>query len=136
MPNGATKEKETVVSKAREMLEKRLAELQPMVTEAKEISETLDAMNGNPTPTAAPRARRTRSGNGGSGSSAGTGERYEQFLQVIRDNADGIKVADAAKEMGLKNPNYLYRLRDKAVDEGLIKQETDGRLIPVEQPSS
>lgn len=114
-------QEKTVVRIAREMLEARIEELKPAIQEFQEIEAMLNGMGATPRP--APRRRQTSSSSEGSRQS----ERYDEFLGIIGRNPEGIKVAQIAEEMGLKTPNYLYRLRDRAVREDKIQVE-DGVL--------
>jgi hypothetical protein len=57
----------------------------------------------------------------------GQPSRSDQFLEILRANP-GIKISDAAKQMGL-GPNYLYRVRNDLLKAGKIKKEGQGFAI-------
>jgi hypothetical protein len=103
------------VDKARALLEERRAELQQ---ELKQIESAISGLGGRRRgPGRPPRSdgsRRRRRG----------GTRADQAVKIIGDNP-GIGVADLAKKMKLKAPNYLYRVLPDLEKEGRIKK--DGR---------
>lgn len=107
----------TLVQEMRETLQKRLAEINetiaPMENERTEIQNVLQAFKGaRParTTSGAPRGRR--------------GKRMQEFLTFVAENP-GCKVMDAARDIGIQ-PNYLYRIADKATDAGKVVKADDG----------
>jgi hypothetical protein len=128
-----------VVAKVRSELEERLRELEQYVREHAQIKEALDKLAGavsrrgrarpavavarattdaparqGRAPTAARRGRPRK----------GRPSRGDQFLEIVRANP-GIKVTDAAKQMGIA-PNYLYRVRNDLLKAGMIKKQGQG----------
>ncbi len=63
----------------------------------------------------APRAPRARRGGG---------TRANQALELVRSRP-GITIPDIAKEMGIE-PNYLYRVMPKLVEDGQVRREGQG----------
>lgn len=106
-----------LVAEMRETLQKRLAEINekmaPMESERTEIQDVLQAFKGSRparSTSGAPRGRR--------------GKRMEEFLTFVAENP-GCKVMDAARAIGIQ-PNYLYRIADKATDAGKVVKADDG----------
>lgn len=67
------------------------------------------------------------------GNRAGRGDRPEQFLTVLAEAGDaGIKIADAARAMGMSGPNYLYRIAPELVEEGKIRKVEDRYFLNTE----
>jgi hypothetical protein len=129
-----------VITNVRTQLEKRLRELEPHVHEHAQIKEALGKLantvspGGRTRPGAAvaaatadvpTRQRRTTAPRGRP--RKGQPSRSDQFLDVVRANP-GIKISDAAKQMGL-GPNYLYRVRNDLLKAGKIKKEGQGFAI-------
>jgi hypothetical protein len=57
---------------------------------------------------------------------ADRGARPDQFLAVVAEAGDkGIKIADAARAMGMSGPNYLYRIAPELVAEGKVRKDGD-----------
>lgn len=118
--------KEGLVSEFRQKLDARIEELQPHVREYQELTDTRDRLDGKaeaPVEAQAPQAP-----NGGQRRGR-RGTRQEELLKVIQGNP-GISVAEAAKQMGLNQANYAYRLVAKLEDEKAITKK-DGGLHPV-----
>jgi sugar-specific transcriptional regulator TrmB len=126
--------KTNVLDEARELIQKRLADLDE---ERKRLERALAELGGSsskparrgpgrprsnssasssastPASTAAPRRRRRRKG----------GTRADQAVDLITKNP-GISASDVAKTMKIK-PNYLYRVLGDLEKEGRVKK--DGR---------
>ncbi len=106
------------VDKARALLEQRREELRQ---ELRQIEGAIDGLGGGrrgpgrPRGSGASRRRRGRR----------SGGRSEQAVKIITDNP-GIGVADLAKKMRLKAPNYLYRVLPGLEKEGRIKKRGGG----------
>lgn len=119
-----------VLGEARELIEKRLADLDD---ERKRLERALAELGGKAAParrgpgrprgsasaksastgSAAPKRRRRRKG----------GTRADQAVDLITKNP-GISASDVAKTMKIK-PNYLYRVLGDLEKEGRVKK--DGR---------
>ncbi len=106
------------VDKARALLEQRREELRQ---ELRQIEGAIAGLGGGrrgpgrPRGSGASRRRRGRR----------SGGRAEQAVKIITDNP-GIGVADLAKKMRLKAPNYLYRVLPGLEKEGRIKKRGGG----------
>jgi hypothetical protein len=106
------------VDKARELLEQRRQEL---TKELKQIEGAIRGLGGRrrgpgrPRGTTTTRRRRGRRG----------GTRADQAVRIIKQNP-GIGVADLAKKMRLKAPNYLYRVLPDLEKDGRVKKRGRG----------
>ncbi|MHB1569225.1 MAG: winged helix-turn-helix domain-containing protein, partial [Solirubrobacteraceae bacterium] len=67
-----------------------------------------------PAAAAAPRTRRR----------SGGGTRANQALELVRSRP-GITIPEIAKQLGIE-PNYLYRVMPKLVDDGQVTREGQG----------
>lgn len=126
---------------AREMMEKRLRELEPSVREFEALKADVDALHGRangvtPAPASRPAEKISGESTGDGETQArrgrprGGGQRMEQFLAAVSEKP-GIKIPEIAKAMEI-SPNYLYRLRTQAEEEGKIRrEESTGALHPV-----
>lgn len=76
--------------------------------------------------TTTPAARRTGTSTGG-GTRAQSGKREQEFLDFVRENP-GTTIPDVVKATGLSQ-NYLYRVRDNAVDKGLVRKDGNKYFI-------
>jgi hypothetical protein len=106
------------VDKARELLEQRRQEL---TQELRQIESAIRGLGGRRRGPGRPRggtATRRRRGRRG-------GTRADQAVRIIKQNP-GIGVADLAKRMRLKAPNYLYRVLPDLQKEGRIKKRGRG----------
>ena len=133
--SATAEKKESPVQKALEDWKSRYEDLQPVVEEAEELRQALDAhgvkVGGTTTTTKASttgngrrRGGRRRNGNGG---------RAGQFLALVKEKP-GITVAEAAKELGIES-NYLYRVAGKLDDEGAVKKEGHGYVPTGQEPA-
>lgn len=115
-----------MLEQTREKFSKRLAELRPMVEEARELERVLDAMGGTKTKkrsTTASAPVRTR---------AGRGDRPQQFLKLVEETP-GITAAQAAKKMDAAS-SYIYRLAGELAKDGKVRKIDSGyHPVPVEQ---
>lgn len=114
-----TKTQDFDLTQVREGLENRLKEIEPMIEEADQIKSMLGRNNT---------AKKTSPGRGGR--PRGGGKVAEEFLRVVKEHPNGIKVADVAKELG-KQANYLYRVASNLEEAGKVRQTSDG-YAPVE----
>lgn len=126
-----------VTKQALDLLENRLKEIAPMRDEANEIEQMLANLsnkNGSTPapvapaaekPSAAPRApRKAPAATQVKAASDLTGRPLALF-KIVQEHP-GIKIADAAKMMGLDQPNYAYRVKNGLEKAGLIRKEGDG----------
>jgi hypothetical protein len=120
---------QTLVEKFTSDAETRLAELEPMVREAEEIRAALDRVKGNGS---APSPRSQQGQQQGQRSRRrgrrGGVDRGKEFVDLVKQNP-GITVTEAAKQMKLNAPNYLYRLIPRLEEEKLV-QKKDGGYHP------
>lgn len=64
----------------------------------------------------------------GNGNRAGRGDRPEQFLELLREAGDkGVIIAQAARDMGMSGPNYLYRIVPELIEAGLVRKDDDSK---------
>src|SRR5215204_2615259 len=106
------------VNKARELLERRHREL---TQELRQIESAIRGLGGGRRGPGRPRGSTTttrRRGRRG-------GSRADQAVRIIKQNP-GIGVADLAKRMRLKAPNYLYRVLPGLEKEGRVKKRGRG----------
>lgn len=134
-----TTTKPSIAEKAREMLTGRLSELQEQQTEVEqklnslrsEASEIQAMLNpAQPETKPAQRQRSTRQPSPNGNGPAEPSGRAKAFLDSVKKNPGQTVVFHAAK-MGLKQPNYLYRIRATLEDQNLLRREGDG-LVAVE----
>lgn len=109
-----------VVDQARELIEKRIAELED---ERKRLEGALRDLGGRRGP-GRPRgssdgARRRRRRKGGT--------RAEQAVKVIGDNP-GITPSQIAERLGIQ-PNYMYRVMNELQKDKLVKKRGRGYFV-------
>ncbi len=111
------------VQQAKELLEKRLAELD---AERKQVQHALSSLgtrlgrrSGSAGSTRRTTARR-RSG----GKRARRGQREAEFLEQVKD-APGAKISEIAKTMGVA-PQQLYPIARRLSDSGQVSRQGDG----------
>lgn len=111
------KDDRPLVEQMRETLGERLNEIEeeigPRVAEADEIKTALAALSG------VSRTRRASTGRRGR-----RGHRMAEFLACV-EGEPGISVSDVARKMDVA-PNYIYRIANKATDDGLVRKEGNG----------
>lgn len=115
-------------------LDQRIKELRPAVEELEKLERArvqLERAAGGES-SGGPRYRAS-SGNGRRRGRRGRPRkgqptRAEQLLRLVQRNPDGVKVAEAAKELGLDKPNSLYSVTRKLEQQGQLKKK-DGRLV-------
>ena len=117
-----------VLDEARELVEKRLADLDE---ERKRLERALAELGGKATRRAPGRPRGSKSSTTSTSSAATPkrrrkrrgGTRADQAVNLITSEP-GISASDVAKQMKIK-PNYLYRVLGDLEKEGRVKK--DGR---------
>jgi hypothetical protein len=55
----------------------------------------------------------------------GTGARQAEALKIVKDNP-GIGITELSKKMGMKNPNYLYRVMPALQKQGQVRKRGKG----------
>jgi hypothetical protein len=103
------------VDKARALLEQRRTELRD---ELRQVEKAIAGLGGRRRGPGRPRASGQRPRQRG-------GTRADQAVKIIGDNP-GIGVADLAKKMKLRAPNYLYRVLPDLEKEGRIRKQGRG----------
>jgi hypothetical protein len=122
----------TVVDDIKKRVDRRLAELEPMMAEYQEllaVKQGLDTQSRG-SAASAPRARRPQRTAGRRGSKApGRSKpgRAEQAIALI-SASPGITVKEIAQEMKI-NDNYLYRLLPRMEREGKLKRQAKGWAV-------
>lgn len=124
----AEQENENIFETTREQFTARLEELEiellPLQEEHGKLKAFVTLMeqaeNGELPKPAGP--RRTRNSN-----------RRQEFLDLVRERGT-ITTAEAQEAMGLRNPNYLYKLAAELGDsgEGVIDRDPQGAYRPIE----
>jgi hypothetical protein len=115
---------ESVKEDVRRRVERRIAELEPLVQEYEELRRIVAAIDGEAAERgsgqAPPRRRLTPSGPGAGGHSA----RGEDALARIAAQP-GVAVGELAAQMGI-GTTYLYRLLPRLEREGRLRKEGKG----------
>lgn len=126
-----------------EGIEKRLRELEPAVSEHRQLQQAAEALRDIGTkPVADGRSRarpRSRSGHAHSAPAAsraaqgkasrrgrprGSGKRAQQALEIVAKQP-GITIPELAKAMKIQ-PNYLYRVLPALADDGKVVKKDKG----------
>lgn len=122
----------TLLQEQHEAIKVKYDELKPLVEQFHEVErilrsyEALDSpSNGVTAPeqtSEAPRRRRGRR--------VGGPDRAKQFLTAV-EHKPGATVTEIAAEIGDVVPNYLYRVRERLMEQGKIVEQGDGyKLAP------
>jgi hypothetical protein len=105
----------------RKEIDERLRELKPLHEEYLTLQKAKAALEGVNGAGAAPRKRGTRR----RGRPRGSGGTAAKALEAIRQNP-GIGVTDLSRELGMKHPNYLYRVLPQLEAQGAVRKEGTG----------
>lgn len=106
----------------RSEIESRLKELKPLHEEyltLQKAKEALDGVDRTKRPAGASRRRGRRGRPRGSGGTAA------KALEAIRKNP-GITVSELARELGMRHPNYLYRVLPQLEEQGAVRKDGTG----------
>jgi len=124
-----------VLNEIRSSLEKRLRELEPLITEHAQVRKALDALGAGKRAqtTARSAAKRSRPDKAGTpargrGRPRGTGGRGQEVLAHVHKQP-GITIAELAKRMKIK-PNYLYRVLPTLEKDGKLHKRDKGYHPP------
>src|ERR1019366_1682787 len=117
-------------------LEKRLRELEPLITEHAQVRKALDALEGpgkraaGAAGSAAERSRAVKATGAGRGRGRprGTGSRAQEVLAHVHKQP-GVTIAELAKRMKIK-PNYLYRVLPQLEKDGKLHKRDKGYHPP------
>jgi CRP-like cAMP-binding protein len=124
----------TVVAEIREKLEKRIAELEPLVAEHEQLTRLLAELDGPSAAAKTSRARapaksraRTRSRSRARRAPGGGGQRETRAAQSLRivSERPGISAMELAEQLGI-DVNYLYRVLPKLEKSGQIERRGRG----------
>jgi hypothetical protein len=108
-------------------IDARLKELKPLHDEYLKLERAKSALAGIDAPRRGPGRPR------GSGSGTGTrrrrrragGTRADEALAAIRKQP-GISVRELSEQIGIKHPNYLYRVMAQLESDGAVKKQGRG----------
>lgn len=127
------------IQEKRKEIDARIKELRPLVGELERLEQARSALDATGSGPGRPRGSRSKSSNGrrrrgGGRPRKGQPTRADQLVKVVAKHPEGIKIADAAKEMGIKQANYLYRLSAGLEKDGKLKKR-GGKLVPASRSS-
>jgi len=125
-----------VLSELRSSLEKRLRELEPLISEHAQVRKALDALEGvgkraqRTTASVAERPAKAKAGSAARrrGRPRGSGGRAHEVLAHVHRHP-GITVAELSKRMKIK-PNYLYRVLPQLEKDGKLHKREKGYHPP------
>jgi ribosomal protein S25 len=125
-----------VLSEIRSSLEKRLRELEPLITEHAQVRKALDALEeagkraAGRAGSAAKRSQAVKATGTvrGRGRPRGTGSRAQEVLAHVHKQP-GVTIAELAKRMKIK-PNYLYRVLPQLEKDGKLHKRDKGYHPP------
>jgi hypothetical protein len=111
-------------------MDARLKELKPLHDEYLKLERAKAALEGLDTPAkrrpGRPRGSRTASGNGRKRRRRRQGgTRAQQALEVVRQQP-GVSVRELSEKLGVKHPNYMYRVMNELEGDGAVKKEGRG----------
>ena len=109
------------VQQAKDLLEKRLAELD---AERKQVQHALSSLGTRAVHSGARATRRTGGRRRSGGKRARRGQREAEFLGQIKDNP-GAKISEIAKSIGVA-PQQLYPIARRLTDSGQVTRKGDG----------
>jgi len=111
------------LAEKRAEIDSRLKELRPLYEEYLMLERAKEALAGVDGPT---RARRTGGGGGGARRRRGRrGGTQDAVLAFLRQHP-GASVREIADSLGMKHPNYLYRVLPSLEEQGAVKKEGKG----------
>jgi hypothetical protein len=131
MAQDATGMKERMLSEVSEKIESMRPGVEQVNAAFEELIAFRDSLTGAPA-----RRRSGRTGSGSTrtpGSSGGTRavNRPQEFLDFLAQNP-GAGIPDVSKALGGVSNNYLYKVRETLVDQGLVRKD-DKRLFLTEE---
>ena len=122
-------------------LDQRIKQLRPAVEELEKLERARvqldrvadgESRGGRRSPTASGNGRRRRRRGR---PRKGQPTRAEEVRRLLHENPEGMKVAEAARELGMDKPNSLYSVTRKLEQQGQLKKK-DGRLVFAESRSA
>ena len=105
----------------RSEIEARLKELKPLHDEYLTLQKAKEALDGVERPRRAVSTGRR----GRRGRPRGSGGTSAKALAAIRKNP-GISVAELARELKMRHPNYLYRVLPQLESQGAVRKDGKG----------
>ena len=111
-------------------MDARLKELKPLHEEYLKLERAKAALEGLDAPAkrgpGRPRGSRSASTNGRKRRRRRQGgTRAQQALEVVRQQP-GVSVRELSEKLGVKHPNYMYRVMNELEGDGAVKKEGRG----------
>ena len=108
-------------------MDARLKELKPLHEEYLKLERAKAALEGLDAPAkrGPGRPRGSTSGNGRRRRRRQGGTRAQQALDVVRQQP-GVSVRELSEKLGVKHPNYMYRVMNELQSDGAVKKEGRG----------
>ncbi|MBA2419944.1 MAG: hypothetical protein H0V57_02310 [Thermoleophilaceae bacterium] len=108
----------------------RLKELKPLHEEYLKLERAKAALEGLDTPAKRGPGRPRGSASSGSGNGRRRrrrqgGTRAQQALAAVRQQP-GVSVRELSEKLGVKHPNYMYRVMNELEGDGAVKKEGRG----------
>lgn len=122
----STTDIDSLIERHREEVDAEIDKLRPAAEEFERLMTYREGMGKAPSARRTTRTRRTTSGGGGGGSNA---DRPQQFLEALKDKPDGLSIPEVAAEVGDVSPNYLYRVRDGLVEDGMVEKKGSKHIL-------
>jgi hypothetical protein len=109
-------------------MDARLKELKPLHEEYLKLERAKAALEGLDAPAkrrpGRPRGSTSRNGRKRRRRRQG-GTRAEQALEVVRQQP-GVSVRELSEKLGVKHPNYMYRVMNELQSDGAVKKQGRG----------
>jgi len=111
-------------------MDARLKELKPLHEEYLKLERAKAALEGLDTPAKRGPGRPRGSASSGSGNGRRRrrrqgGTRAQQALAAVRQQP-GVSVRELSEKLGVKHPNYMYRVMNELEGDGAVKKEGRG----------
>jgi len=111
-------------------MDARLKELKPLHEEYIKLERAKAALEGLDTPAKRGPGRPRGSASSGSGNGRRRrrrqgGTRAQQALAAVRQQP-GVSVRELSEKLGVKHPNYMYRVMNELEGDGAVKKEGRG----------
>ena len=112
-------------------MDARLKELKPLHEEYLKLERAKAALEGLDTPAKRGPGRPRGSASSGSGNGRRRrrrrqgGTRAQQALEVVRQQP-GVSVRELSEKLGVKHPNYMYRVMNELEGDGSVRKEGRG----------
>ncbi len=112
-------------------MDARLKELRPLHEEYLKLGRAKAALEGLEAPAKRGPGRPRGSGSSGPGNGRRRrrrrqgGTRAQQALEVVRQQP-GVSVRELSEKLGVKHPNYMYRVMNELQGDGAVRKEGRG----------